>query len=287
MKRNFECLQCHTRFEADDQTTVTCPKCQSDNVDYARFHAPKGLWKWVVAVVVLAAAVGLLLNVGQCGSTSTPPSPTDEETTSPTEPGELDSLQIDLEEVIDLPTPPKVMIVGNKPIFKDGSYSFTASIENEPEGRNVYVAVCDYYDNSKVIARSSDGLKFEGVPASENKGKYFLGVFDAKSNQLLGGSERGGFLPQEKAASKMTVGQLQKLIDDRDPSLDGAGENKQISPSVSLKFTGIDESARLPKSLADVVTKLELESWKAVEVTNVEYDDMNLISSVTLKVITE
>jgi hypothetical protein len=281
MKHAFECLNCHHRFEADDQNTVVCPKCQSDNVDFARFHIPKGMWKWGAALLALVVVGGLVISVCKRSSGTANEQKKEQQQTT-LEVGNKGTIKI--VEVADLPNPPKVEIVGNKPTFTNGGYSFTVSIIGELAGRNVYVAVCDCVDNSKIIARSNEKQEFKGVPASEHKGKYFLGVFDAESNTLLGGSERSGFLPIEPAGERMTEKQLQELIDNLDPSLEGSGLNKLISPSVKIQHTGIDAS-KTKNTFSEVLTKLDNGDWESVEVTNVEHDEMNLVSSVTLKVV--
>ena len=84
----------------------------------------------------------------------------------------------------------------------------------------------------------------------------------------------------------MTKEELQQLIDKRDPSLNGAGENDYLAPDYKLKFSGLPADAvNVPQILADVTDKLDWEVWQKVTVTALGYDDMNRISSITLQVV--
>ena len=281
--KRFECRQCHHRFEADDKGVVVCPKCQSDNVDYAHFHVPAKVWKWGVAALIVVVAGCLLSQVRMCDGSG---SANVEEGDSLIVAGDSDTIAIAAIEVKDLPVPPHVDIKGGKPTFKDDGYAFSVTIKHAPQ-EQFYVAVLDCDDHRKVIAKADDDLTFTGVPASDN-GQYDFGVFDAATDALLGYSTRSGFIRQEKVASKMSIAELQKLIDSDDPSLKGRGANPQISPDYELHVVGLNaEDSTKPASLTDVLRKLKFEEWSAVEVTDMKYDEKNRVSVITIKVFNE
>ena len=276
--KKFECRQCHHRFEADDKGVVVCPKCQSDNVDYAHFHIPAKVWKWGIAALVVVVAGCLLSQVRMCDGSG---SANVEEGDSLIVAGDSDTIAIAAIEVKDLPVPPHVDIKGGKPAFKDDGYAFSVTIKHAPQ-EQFYVAVLDCDDHRKVIAKADDDLTFTGVPASDNA-QYDIGVFDAATDALLGYSTRSGFIRQEKVASKMSIAELQKLIDSDDPSLKGRGANAQISPDCELRCTGLSDGDAA-ESLTDVLRKLKFEEWSAVVVTDLKYDDKNRVSVITIKV---
>ena len=270
--RKFECLNCRHRFEADDKEMVTCPQCQSDNIDLARFHIPPGWWKWCLGAVLAGAAVWLTLGI-DWKKDSTPKTQEEvaaEEGGEEAETGmETDVLQTSDTTVIcntGLTLPP----------------TFAVSVKNVPQEGSYDVAVLDPYDNTKVIARSADG-RFSGVPASEEDGKYDLAIIDASTGVLLSAPLRQvGFIKQEMVA-KMSKEELQQLIKSDDIHK-GAGENKQLAPEVKISYTGQVTTAEGPKTLSEVKDMLDFGGWQQATVTSVSYDAMNRVSAVTINV---
>ena len=65
----FECWSCGNTFNAYETKDVFCPKCHSENVEYARFHMPK-YTKWVV-LALLFIAVGLYIIPNYIGDFTT------------------------------------------------------------------------------------------------------------------------------------------------------------------------------------------------------------------------
>lgn len=285
--RKFECLNCHCRFEADDKAMVTCPQCQSDNIDLARFHIPPGWWKWCLGAMLAGAAIWLTLGI-DWKKDSTPKTQEEvaaEEGGEEAETGmETDGLETSDTTVISntgLTLPPTLKLSG-KLKFENGGYSFAVSVKNVPQEGSYDVAVLDPYDNTKVIARSADG-RFSGVPASEEDGKYDLAIIDASTGALLSAPLRQvGFIKQEMVA-KMSKEELQQLIMS-DDIYKGAGENKQLAPEVKISYTGQMTTAEGPKTLSEVKDMLDFGGWQQATVTSVSYDAMNRVSAVTIDV---
>ena len=280
-KRKFECWQCHSRFEADDQNWVECPNCHSDNVDYAHFHLPRGWWKWGVGFVTCAAVVCILLNIDwgafKKGQQTEPPVFVDPKSSSYIH---EDSDTIARIEIPDMKVSPTVNVNG-KPEFKDGGYSFTVSVKNAPPQGTFYVVALDHYDHSKVIARSDDG-QFTNLVPSEADGQYDFAVCAVANDSLLcEPAPRAGFKPQKAVAQRLSKEELQRLVDSYDDSL-GGGKNPHISPDCKLVFSGLPADKKAPANLWEVADMVDM--GQHVTITKVEYDDMNRISTVHLTV---
>ena len=267
----FECSDCKTRFEADDRENVICPHCKSDNVDYAKTHISSKVWMAVAIIAVLVALVCVALHI-EWGKESG------------------DGMVIcgghisDTTEVVIVPgldVPPTIE-VGDL-IFEEGGYSFTVVVKNRPSAK-AYVAVINPINN-QTISKSEDGV-FKDIPSSEADGSFYtIALMDAAKDSVLTSMEKPGFIKQAKVARKMSVEELQRKIESRDDSLMGLGENDYLSPDLTLKFVGLPADAvNVPTILSEVFEKLDMEIWSSVLVSNLEYDEMNRIKTITLKV---
>ena len=282
--RKFECWQCHRRFEADESSWVECPYCHSDNVDYARFHLPKGIWKWGVGVVSVAVLAYGLLNVDckMFKGSETPQTVIVE--VKDTIQKVIENTDTAVVNELGLTVPPTVNIKG-KPVFKDEGYSFDVTVKNAPREGSYYVVALDHYDHSVVVARSNDGHFDQLPPTKAEGGVYDFAVCDASNDSLLCEPvPRAGFIPQQSVAQRMGKEQLQQLIDSNDDSLYGAGENKFIAPDCEIVFEGLPADAPdVPTKLKDVADKVDVGNWE-VTVKHAEYDDLNRISKVIIGV---
>lgn len=182
-----------------------------------------------------------------------------------------------------LELPPEIEITELN--FEGEGYSFDLKAKYLKTS-NIYFAVLDPYNDKKVIAQSEDG-HFKDVPYSKADGSiYTIAVFDAKADTILcRKDEVTGFIKQKSVSKKMTVAELQAKIDKRDQSLMGVGENDYLAPDYTLTFVGLPKDApNKPDNLYEVFEKLDMETWVSVTVSSLEYDDMNRISGITLKV---
>ena len=273
MRRIFECQNCHQRFEADDQGEVKCPHCQSDNVEYARFRIPKGIWKYALALAAILLVGWFFM---QRGDKMEEPS---------IEPVDTTAIDTIMEEFVDpdvkIVEPPKISYSSDLK-YEDDGYSFTVKVKNAPASP-YYVAVLEHRGKS-VIAKSEDGTHFTKVPPSKNQeGIYDLAIFDAKKDSLLGDvTPKSGFIPQTKLKNRMTEQQLQALIDNDDMSLYGIHE--AIDPNCKLHFTGLSsETKSIPTTMGEVMEKVG-RMWSSVKVTKLEYNDKNRIVAITMAV---
>lgn len=276
MKKKFECKNCKNRFEAEDNNHVLCPNCHSDNVEYTRFHIPLKVWKIAGGILALLLIVYALLQFAPNSSTNLEESLPDKKDTLKIQ---KDSIYLN-ETGVSLPP---VINVGELD-FEENGYSFEVSIENPPAVK-CYVAILDVYNEKKVIKKSNNG-KFKDIPFSEAKGgTYIVAIFDTSVDTLICSIEKPGFIRQKAVTKKMTVAELQAMIDMHDETLMGKGVNDYLNPECELKFVGLPSDAvNVPSTLGDVLGKLENEIWSSVKVKSLGYDDMNRISVINLSV---
>lgn len=259
MVRKFECINCHRVFDADDTQLVKCPRCGSDNVEFAAKRLPK----WVVLVsllgIVLIGIIYLCLKPKHNEEKATDTNPT--------------------EAIVN--EPPRFEIIDRK-VDDEGLYAFKIRVENAP-GKKFYYSVTDL-SADVVIATSKDG-SFSKIKASEDpEGAYMIQLIASKGDTLLYQDRVDGFMKVEHVDTKMTAEELQQLIDSRDQSLLGVGENKYLSPTCELRFNGLSENDEHPTNLADVLEKLDMEVWESAKVESIEYDDTKHIRSISFRV---
>ena len=272
MIRSFTCLNCKQQFEADDNNMVICPHCKSDNVEYTKHSKISGwVWKSVAAVVVLLTAYFVATNIKSCNNeNNSAPTPT-----APT-------VNPDTCYVTDPPT-----VTVSEPIWNnDSKYSVEVKAKNVKNGIKFYFVMLSHFDRN-ILQKNTDG-KFSGIPHCDDDGhSYDFAIMDGKEDTLLCVPvEMTGFVKQRIIAKddKMTLEQLQKLIDCCDGSLNGVGESDYLSPDYKLHFLGLSSDERKPESWTEIFEMLEFGIWSKVTVTKLDYDEMNRICDVTLKV---
>lgn len=263
MIRKFECKTCEKQFDADDQGSVICPYCQSDNVEPSGFHLPS--WMMRLGLVVVACVLGFV--IWWLFAKQSKPS---EET--------VNSLE---ESIFELPT-----VEANELHFDGKNYSIDIIVKNLPKNKKCYFVCLNHFGDKEVLQKSKDG-HFSDIPYCEDDGScYDFAIMDADADTLLCTPVPvTGFIRQVSVSNKMTEQELQALIDRRDPSLNGAGENDYLAPDYMLTFKGLPSDAvNIPTILAEVTEKLDMEVWQRVTVTALDYDEMNRIKVITLKI---
>lgn len=276
MIRKFECKNCKSRFEAEDSQQVTCPNCQSDNVEYAHFKLSAKVWKIAGAIVAVLLVIVLVLQFDWNSVSSQEDALLNEE----------DSLTYQRDSTYinetGLSIPPIINV--SDLVFEEDGYSFEVSVENPPSIK-FYVAILNAHNTKKVVAKSNNG-KFQKVPFSEaDGGNYNIALLDASNDTLICSIEKPGFIRQKAVSKKMTISELQARINKRDYSLMGVGENDYLNPEYKLKFVGLpNDAVNIPSTLGEVFDKLDNEIWSSVKVNSLDYDDMNRISMISLSV---
>ena len=277
MQKKFECLSCHNQFEADDQTMVKCPKCGSDNVEFAHFHLPKSWWKWSLAVVILISVTIVLSNIDWSNDT-----PMQQENIVVVEPDTTEIFVEDADYIDPEPLPINITpsILAGKPTYGDDGYSLAIRVKDAPGGK-YYVSLLEH-NGTKEVARSNDGEHFTGIPTSTNDGLFDVAVFLAANDSMICSPlPVGGFESQEVVKDVMTKEQLQKLIEDVNSDLTGAQD--WIVTNYKLHFTGLSADDTPPVKLSEVQTRLDL-LWDKVTVAKLEYDKNHRITDVYIDV---
>lgn len=281
MIRKFECWDCHSRFEADDKSFVTCPNCHSENVEYASFHLPFGVIKYVGGCVVLLVLACVCMKVDWkslfCEENKTSTQAPDQSVVVNAQDDNDDSTE-------GIDTSPYVKVT--EPQFDGKLYSVDVMAMNISPNVRFYYACLDHFDNTKVLQKCDDG-HFVGIPYCEDDGfSYDFAIFDSETDTLLcTPTTKSGFFPQKKV-TRMTIAELQSLINKQDHSLLGQGESFYLSPDCHLQFIGVD-NVGLPTIFSEVFERISYGEWKSVKVTKVDYDDKERISSVTMLVVPE
>lgn len=276
MKRKFECHNCKACFEADDTKQVQCPKCGSDNVEYAHIHIASISWKALCAVLSVLFIIVLATKIDWRHIINR----RDDKVI------EKDSFEVVRDTTYTNETglnlPPVINI--EELIFEGKGYKFNITVDNPPNVQ-FYYAIVDPYNNKNVIAKSENGT-FADVPCSDaDGGVYELSLFDAYEDTIICSIEKTGFIKQQLVAKKMTTAELQYKIDSRDASLMGIGENDYLNPDYELDLIGLSSDAvNIPSTLGEVFDKLENEIWESVKVNSLEYDEMNRISKIVLTI---
>lgn len=273
MISNFKCKKCGAVFRADDAEYVTCPRCTSDHVTpIRRGGGGKNVILIVLGIIVVAVVVVLIWY--NWPKSTTPESSTETEVATETVASEYDAIPSLF---------PLSLEIISKPVYDSGSstYSLTVRCKNLEEGQKITYAIYKY-DGKTLVAESTDG-QFKNIPWSSDNGVYLIkahveGVDDASQP---GEFEQAGFDKIEKVTEKLTVAQVQKLIDKRDIS---AVYKSPIIKGCKINYRGISADDPQPKDLGRLFSHLNIADWRGVKVESVTYNSDNYVNSITVTV---
>lgn len=309
MLRKFECWNCNKTFLSDDKDWVECPHCHSDNVDYRHFHITKILSKRTIKFVEYAICASLFAGIAcflinriniKNGDNSPVDPPQPDYPIPPVQElcvcgcgcleskcgcsnGDFDGEQCGCEcgictcaEHIDIP--PKLGDI--RPIFDKDSekYSFEVVWQSAPKNSNVIYVLTELFSDDVVIQTSEDG-RFTEIQPSKDKDAgygYRLYVKDrTSSTEICESREIFGFIPQKKV-DKISSEQLKEMI------LSGtdftSGGDEHISPNMVV----ISPDDPYVQTLTQAQQAIRDGLYTSINVSNIEYDDMNKISKVTI-----
>ena len=274
MIKKFECWECRHIFEANDTSWVECPKCHSDNVEYASFHLPAGTKKACLGVAATAAIVAGGIAVYNALDTI----PETTETTQATEDVKFtekaDSSYIKEGGTI----APSLSI--SEIEFDEEKETYYCKFEVAyPPAKAWKIVIMSYYGNKEVA--ESDNGEFTDLPYSKDDGFYRVKLVDASTGDLL--CEERDFPNFEKQVTikkPMTASALQALLNGKKSLVDNPYIAHDHEVVVSNKPAG-DTSET--SSLGQVQDLLQMCKLTAT-VTSVEHNDLNKISKVVLKI---
>jgi len=172
------------------------------------------------------------------------------------------------------------VIIYENPIYDEASQTFTLTVSSDSTaGANVTYSLLE---GDSVIMSNSDG-RFSGIPPFDEGYNVTLEA-QWDDTTLVRTVHIMDFVVPRKAVEKMTNEQLQNLINSCDQSIK-RGTNEHLTQGVKLTIR--DSKSVPPRMLPEVVTLIENGVWKSIEVINIEYDDNNLITAITLKPVGE
>lgn len=278
MEKKFECRQCKNTFAADDQGVVVCPHCHSDNVEIASSKITKHV-KYAIFSLIVAGLFGLsIMQISKCSGNASG------------ERADSDSMFVDTTGQMPVLPPlegqlPILSMRPEVPVFENDGYSFSIVVEYPPTEAYKFVVLETFEE--KIVAESRDG-KFSSVPFSkEEGGAYRVKLLSADGQRDLSDPMPIiGFIKQQPVAKKMTVQELQHLLDAGDDSLLGVGENDYLAPELKIKYNNLPKGViNVPKTIGELYAdKIVMGLWD-VKVASLEYDDMNRITTVVFRVI--
>ena len=271
MKKN-KCLNCGKTFEAEENSYVSCPSCQSDNVK------PVGR-SWTTPAI-LALVFLVACGIGYGVTTLLQPSNI----------GEKDSLSIqqnepysELNDSVSDPNPPgpivALIIKNTAPVLDKSkkSYSFNVEVQNVPEGSTPLFVLTEPFDSAKVVAQNNDG-HFKQIKASRNNGAYQLYV-SAKGAETITQTITGFDEIKQENVKKMSAAELESLLLNSPYSV---MDHPQINSKCSIKCTNLKSGDPRPESLTAITQRISMGTWVGLTVTGVGYDDLGRINSVSI-----
>ena len=170
---------------------------------------------------------------------------------------------------------------------KKQKYNYRVKVRFAPPSSSVSYEILMPFED-KVVAKSDDGLFSDLDPSPDNDGGgcYRVRAIATKDGKTIATAMRDctGFIKQRAVSKKLTITQVQKLMDKRDNSLLGVGENNFFAPNYKMSFSGLDNEDENLAVMQDVFDHIDLGIWKSVTVTGLKYDEMNRICEIQLRV---
>ena len=133
-------------------------------------------------------------------------------------------------------------------------------------------------DGETVVMQNETG-HFTGIAPLEEGYNVYLSAEWEDTTIVTPTKHVFGFVIPREPVEPMTKEEFQALIKAKDSSIK-RGDNEHLAQAVMVTTL---ESKYPVTTLLEAIEKLEQGLWTTVEVTKVEYDENNLITSVTLK----
>lgn len=168
----------------------------------------------------------------------------------------------------------------DSPVFDDVTQTFSLTVM--PDSTSGAALTFALIKGDSIIMESNDG-KFCGIPAFEEGYRVRMEA-RWKDTTIVRTTHVANFVVPCDSVEKMSADELEQLINSCDRSI-RRGSNKHLIQGVRLIVN--DSRMVTPQMLPDVITFIENEVWQSVEVISLEYDDNNLITSITLRPIGE
>lgn len=274
MIKKFECWQCNKTFEADDSNWVECPHCHSDNVEYSTFHLPKKLYKIAgiicVAIIVIAGGWLAIMNIDfSLASQEVLNGETKEEKKA----------KMDSDYIIDGgKLTPSIILETVEYNAETNTYNCAFRIDYPPE--QAWKIVILEFRGDKIIAESDNGI-FENLPYSQYDGFYTIRLADRKTGEpLVDDKEMPNFDKQVLIKNPWSKSDLESRLNSSANLTDADYVADPHTVIIKNKPKNDTTPTGSLREVQDMLKKCTLHAT----VVNLEYDDMNKISSVTLTI---
>jgi hypothetical protein len=166
------------------------------------------------------------------------------------------------------------------PVYDEATQTFSLTVRADSTGgATVSFALLD---GDSIIMKSEDGT-FRGIAPFEEGYNVSVEV-QWEDTTIVRTLHVMDFVVPREPVEQIAKEELEKLINSCDKSL-RRGQNDHLAQGVKLVVN--DSKAAPPQMLPDVITLIENGVWKKVEVVSLEYDDNNLVTTITLKPIGE
>ncbi len=255
----YKCLACQKKFETP-QEVDNCIYCGSDNITPVKSISP--IWLMLL-VFLLCVPVGYLVT---------------EWVTSLGDEDEIIVIPDDDRKIvppIDSTTIPVIVSV-SEPQYKNGSFTFSVNADVK-RGKLEYTLTA--HDSLTSDYTSDDG-KFSGIAPTED-GIYTLKVENVTSHQCDTKILDGFVKPVQHPVKKLTKSDIQRILDTQTTP---QGLSSKFAKGYKLKFVGLDQDEPQPDRFDEIINRL-VATWSKAEVVDVKYDELNRITSLTIKVI--
>lgn len=161
-------------------------------------------------------------------------------------------------------------------VYDEGSKTFSLILhaDSVADGKLTFYLL----DGDSILMQNEEG-QFSGIAPLEEGYNIQLRVEWSDTTVTTPVQHVLGFVIPREPVTKMTAEELQKLILSLDKSL-ATGSNEHLAQGVIIN---VIESKVPATTFQEVMMNLKGHTWKSVLVTNVNYDDNNLITSLTIK----
>lgn len=168
------------------------------------------------------------------------------------------------------------------PVEDTVTHTFSLSVSSDcTSGATVTFYLVDF--NDTLMVQSGDSATFSGIEPLDDG--YFVSMRAEwpGDTTILCTEHVSGFVILQEPVDSITEKELEELINSKDKTL-RRNTNSRIAQTAKLN---VINSLRQPVKLRDVINLIDNGEWKSVHITNIVYDENNLVVSITLEPVGE
>ena len=271
--KTYKCFDCRKTFRAQEDVD-NCPYCGSDNISPSRNVSR--YWGLVTLFVFFVFA-GFFLTKMIADKQDNSVTTHEVKQETPVSGGN-NQIRNNVSPNI-LPPPvsvPEIVNVSALQYEKDG-YNFVVEAA-VASGHPLEFFL--FRDNDVIPVYSSDTGRFINVAWIEG-GIYLLKVVNTETNEYAEMYVDGFIAPPVQPIKKLTKAQLQDIINKQNPP---KGFYLNFADHYKLKFKGLDPNEPKLDRFDEIFNRL-VGTWDSAIVSDIQYDDLNKIVSVTIEVV--